>query len=164
MVPKANPDIPIDRLWLVFFTDCEGDTWWSKYLPVGYRHVTAAAWFSDQERWVYFNPTRRGTVILLYREAEFGPRMTQLMHDSSMILRVRGGLRRESTPFGWWCTGAIKALLGIRSRALSPRALALHLLRNGAEVVPRPERSFDGEPIQAGRAAARPVGCEATAG
>jgi hypothetical protein len=135
LVPRPRADIPIDRLWLVFFGEAEGAPWWSRLCAPGYRHVAAAAWFDDQERWVYFNPTRRGTVILLYREDEFGGRFTQLMNDSSCVLRVRSTLARGATPFGWWCTGAIKALLGVRSRALCPRSLARHLLRHGAEVV-----------------------------
>jgi hypothetical protein len=151
LVPRPNPDILIDRLWLVFFGEAEGAPWWSRLCAPGYRHVAACAWFADQERWVYFNPTRRGTVILLYREDEFGGRYTQLMNSSSCVLRVRSTLSRDATPFGWWCTGAIKALLGSRSRALSPRQLRDHLLRHGAEVVEMPgtDRSIHGEPVQA---------------
>lgn len=147
----SNPDVVIDRLWLVFFSDAKGAPWWTWFLPKGYSHVTACAWFADQERWVYFNPTRRGTVILLYREDEFGGRFTQLLNDSSCVLRVRSTLRRRTTPFGWWCTGSIKALLGVRSRALSPFQLSRHLLRHGAEAVDMPAgpRSTHDGPLQA---------------
>jgi hypothetical protein len=150
IVPRPRADIPVDRLWLVFFGEAEGAPWWSRFLAPGYRHVTACAWFDDQQRWVYFNPTRRGTVILLYREDEFGGRFTQLMNSSSCVLRVVARQSRSTTPFGWWCTGSIKALLGVGSRALSPRALCRHLLRHGAEVVhmPGPDRSIDVEPVQ----------------
>lgn len=150
LVPRPRADIPIDRLWLVFFGEAEGEPWWCRFLSPGYRHVTACAWFDDQQRWVYFNPTRRGTVILLYREDEFGGRFAQLMASSTAVLRVRSSLSRSSTPFGWWCTGSIKALLGIRSRALAPRQLYRHLRRHGAEPVDMPgaARSIDGEPVQ----------------
>lgn len=151
LVPRANPDVVIDRLWLVFFGDADGEPWWSRFLAPGYRHVVACAWFADQQRWVYFNPTRRGTVILLYREDEFAGRFDQLLAASSMVLRVRSSMSRSATPFGWWCTGSIKALLGVRSRALSPRSLARHLLRHGAEVVQMPsgpDRSIHGEPVR----------------
>lgn len=150
LVPKANPDLPIDRLWLVFFGDAEGEPWWSWFLAPGYRHVAACAWFAEQERWVYFNPTRRGTVILLYRADEFGGRFQQLVNSSSCVLRVRSTMARSTTPFGWWCTGAVKALLGVRCRALSVRGLRDHLLRHGAEVVHMPgsEPEHHGEPVQ----------------
>jgi hypothetical protein len=63
---------------------------------------------------------------------------------------VRATLSRSTTPFGWWCTGAMKALLGVKCRALSPRALRDHLLRDGAEVVhiEGSERSIHVEPVR----------------
>lgn len=151
LVEKPNPDAVIDRLWLVFFGEAEGEPWWTRFLAPGFRHVAACAWFDEQQRWVYFNPTRRGTVILLYREDEFGGRFTQLLASSSLVLRVRSRQARAATPFGWWCTGAIKALLGVNSRALSPKQLSDHLLREGAQAleVPAPARSIHGEPVQA---------------
>lgn len=149
LVQRPDP-VVIDRLWLVFFGEAEERPWWSWFLPAGYRHVAACAWFAEQERWVYFNPTRRGIVILVCREDEFGGRFQQLVDSSACVLRVRSQLARSSTPFGWWCTGAIKALLGVRSRALSPRALRDHLLRHGAEVVHMPgaDRSIHGGLVQ----------------
>lgn len=150
LVPRRDPDVPIDRLWLVFFGEAEGSPWWSRFLAPGFRHVAACAWFADQERWVYFNPTRRGTVILLYREDEFGGRFQQMVDDSALVLRVVARQARTATPFGWWCTGAVKALLGVKARALGPRGLAMHLIRDGAEVVKMPgaDRSIHGEPVQ----------------
>jgi hypothetical protein len=139
LVPKPNPDVVIDRLWLVFFGEAKDDPWWARWFtPPGYRHVAACAWFDEQQRWVYFNPTRRGTVILLYREDEFGGRFQQLMDSSALVLRVRSSLTRQATPFGWWCTGAIKALLGVRGFAVTPFGLARVLQDNGAEAVLMP--------------------------
>ena len=151
LVPKRDPNAVIDRKWLVFFGDAEGEPWWARLLEPGYRHVAACAWFDDQQRWVYFNPTRRGTVILLYRDDEFGGRFQQMVNSSSCVLRVIATQSRTSTPFGWWCTGGIKALLGVRCRALSVRGLRDHLLRHGAEVVQMPgsEPERHDEPVQA---------------
>lgn len=157
LVRRRDPDVVIDRLWLVFFSEAKDEPWWARWLTrPGYRHVAACAWFADQERWVYYNPTRTGTVILLYREDEFGGRFQQLVDSSALVLRVRSTMSRKSTPFGWWCTGAVKALLGVRARALSPHSLARHLLRHGAEVVrlavampdmPGSEPEHHGEPL-----------------
>lgn len=138
LVPRRNPDVVIDRLWLVFFCEADGAPWWSRWLEPGYRHVIACAWFDDQQRWVYFNPARRGTVILLYREEEFGGRLTQLMASSALVLRVVATQSRRATPFGWWCTGSIKALLGVRSLAVTPFGLARYLQHRGAEAVLMP--------------------------
>jgi hypothetical protein len=139
LVPKRDPDVVIDRLWLIFFTEAKDEPWWARWFtPPGYRHVAACAWFAEQERWVYYNPTRTGTVILLYREDEFGGRFQQLMDSSALVLRVRSSLTRRATPFGWWCTGAIKALIGCRSHAVSPLGLARYLQDHGAEAVLTP--------------------------
>lgn len=155
VLERVRADIAIDRQWLVFFCAGEQPAWWARFLPEGYRHVAACAWFDDAERWVYYNPARIGTDIRLYRDEDFGPRLTQLLASSVLVLRVRSIRQRRSTPFGWWCTGAVKALLGVRCGALSPRSLARHLLRNGAEIVraqepdvvpvfPRPAAPGDG--------------------
>lgn len=135
LVPRPRADIPIDRMWLVFFGEAEGAPWWGRFLAPGFRHVVACAWFAEQERWVYYNPTRRGTVVLIYRDDEFGPRLSQLIADSSVVLRVASNHQRGTTPLGWWCVGAIKALLGVRGRALSPRSLCRYLQRNGATII-----------------------------
>jgi hypothetical protein len=150
LVQKRNPDLVIDRLWLVFFSEAKDEPWWARaFTPPGYRHVAACAWFADQQRWVYYNPTRTGTVILLYRDDEFGGRFQQLLDSSALVLRVRSTMSRRATPFGWWCTGAIKALLGVNARALSPHSLARHLQRHGAEVIHMPgsEPEHHGEPL-----------------
>jgi hypothetical protein len=156
LVPKRDPDLVIDRLWLVFFGEAEGTPWWGRLLRPGYRHVAACAWFADQERWVYFNPTRTGTVILLYRDDEFGGRFQQMIDTSALVLRIASKRSRTETPFGWWCTGAIKALLGCRGFAVTPFGLARYLQDHGAEAVlvpcvvaepPSSSLSPHGEPV-----------------
>jgi hypothetical protein len=135
LVPRPRADIPVDRLWLVFFGEAFGQPWWARFLAPGYRHVSACAWYDDQQRWVYFDPTRRGTAIMLYREDEFSGRFAHLLGSSALVLRVVARHGRTSTPFGWWCTGAVKALLGTGGSAVTPYALSRRLLRDGAEVV-----------------------------
>lgn len=128
-------DEPQPRLWLVCFSDSRA-TWWSPFLATGFRHVSAAAWYEEAQRWVYVDPTRRGLVVEIWTEDEFGRRLGQLMHDSTVILRVPSRRDMQAMPgFTWWCVGSIKALLGIRARALVPRGLYRHLLTIGAETV-----------------------------
>lgn len=135
---KTVPADPLPRLWLIFFSDADAGAWWAWLFRPGFRHVTAAAWFAGAERWVYYNPTRRGTIIDVATDAEFGPRFQQLVQDSAAILRVRSGYDRGNAPAVTYCVGSIKALLGIRSCALGPWGLYRHLLANGAELVQRP--------------------------
>lgn len=143
------------RTWLVFFSDPAEGAWWSPLLRRGYRHVSAAAWYDRERRWVYFDPTRRGLSIELWRAKDFDGRLGEIALRSALILRVRGRFERGAMPPTFWCVGAVKALLGVRSRALLPATFARHLLANGAEIVtvPRADGTND-QPLQAAAAAA----------
>jgi hypothetical protein len=139
LVPKRSiSDTPLPRLWLVFFGEAASPAWWRLLLKPGFRHVSAAAWYDEQQRWVWFNPTWRGTVIELYGPNEFDARMGQLASDATAVLRVRSRFGRGGAPAASHCVGAIKGLLGVRSCALTPRQLFRHLLANEAEMVEVP--------------------------
>lgn len=148
--------VPIARLWLVFFSDGESPAWWHRFLRPGFRHVIAVAWFGEQKRWVYFNPSWKGAVLELYRQDEFDIRFGHLMRTSSAVLRVRSGFDRNGMPAAAYCVGAIKALLGLHCRALLPHGLYRHLLANGAEIV----EAESGAAIQTGRTARGSGACE----
>lgn len=120
----------------MFFSEPPGSYWWARFFRPGFKHVSAASWFDLEQRWVYFNPARPGTTILVIRSEEFGPLLAQLQASSRAILRVRSEQNRFRTPAAWFCVGALKALLGIRSRAFSPYGLYRDLVRRGAEPVP----------------------------
>lgn len=127
------------RLWLVFFADPRGVAWWCRILRPGWRHCYAASFYNDRQMWVVFNPTRRGTVIELWPRDEFGPRLEQFLEESSAVLRVASRHDRGHQPAAPWCVGSVKALLGIRSAALTPWRLYHALLARGAEeVTPSP--------------------------
>lgn len=168
MVTAADTYKPQRRLWLVFFTNTNDWTWWTRFLAPGFRHVSAAAWYDAEQRWVYVDPTRRGLVIELWTEDEFGRRLGQLIRDSSVILRIPSAAERGSMPLiSAWCVGTVKALLGVKTRALLPRQLYSHLLALGAEIVekpsgksaqapePAPGRPGSGSHAQAGAGAGR---------
>lgn len=115
-------EAPRRRLWLVFFSR-------------NFKHVSAASYYVDQNRWVYVDAVRSGLVIEVNDPDEFGGRMTQLVRDSESILRFPAAFERTRAPISWFCTGAVKSLLGIKSCALWPRQLHRHLLKMGAERV-----------------------------
>lgn len=125
------------RLWLIFFGNSV-PTFLSRWLRPGFRHVAAASYFADQDRWVYVDACRSGTVVEVCRQDEFQDRFASLMMNSSHILRVTARRERKRTAATFYCVGAIKALLGLNSRALSPYGLFQDLLRTGAEEVEKP--------------------------
>lgn len=125
-------DEPPRRLWLVFFGETKGSYWWTRLFKPGFRHVCAAAYYADRRHWVYFDPTRPGISIRLFTDDEWsGPFSTLL--TSCKVVRFKGQYSRRSSPPSWFCVGAIKALLGIESRALTPYQLYRDLLRQGGE-------------------------------
>lgn len=139
IVPLPSPEPPaLNRIWLIFFREPDRSVWWARFLRPGFRHVSAAAFYAREGLWVEFDPTRRGTAIRLYREDEFGGRFWHLLVTSAVVLRMRSELDRRSTPWGCYCVGQIKALLGIQSRALFPVTLCRHLVAEGAEIVEVP--------------------------
>lgn len=150
-------NLNIPRLWTVFFSDGDRHAWWLRLFRPGYRHVAAAAWLPDQARWLYVDPCARGTVVEVYRADEFGPRWQTLLLNASLVLEVRSRPTRTLTPASFHCVGAIKALLGLRSRALSPWALSRHLLAHGAAIVPIPRRQIESEITALGLSRAGPA-------
>jgi hypothetical protein len=96
--------------------------------------VTAAAYYVSEERWVFYDPAFCGTRIEIFTHDEFAPVLGSMM-ERATVLRVASRFDRNSTPAAWHCVGAIKALLGLRSCALSPSGLFRDLLRHGAEPV-----------------------------
>lgn len=124
------------RLWLVFFGDSV-PTLWSRMLRPGFRHVAAASYFADQDRWVYVDACRSGTVIEVLRQDEFSGRFQHLMVNSSHILSMPARRERKRTAAAFYCVGAMKALLGLNSQAVTPYGLYYDLLLAGAEPVER---------------------------
>jgi hypothetical protein len=138
-------DEPLRKLWLVFFGNSHRSSWWHRFLRPGFRHVSAAAFYPVANRWVYYDPTSRGTVIELWHPDDFWQRFGQLIRDSTVILRIPSAYERRLAPFSWWCVGAISSLLGYRLGAMTPFSLHRCLLENGAELVERPSCPMEGE-------------------
>lgn len=116
----------------------DGPAWWARALRPGYRHVCAASWYAAEERWVYFNPARPGTTVAIFTAEQFAPLLEQLLARSSAVLRAASRYERGAAPAAAFCVGEIKALLGIRSWALTPYGLYRDLLARGAENVRTP--------------------------
>lgn len=120
------------RLWLVFFAQAQRPYWWSRFFKRGFNHVCAAAYYADRRHWVYFDPARPGTSIRLLTEDEWTAPYARLLATCT-IVRFKGRYDRRASPATWYCVGAIKSLLGIESRALTPYQLYRDLLRQGGE-------------------------------
>lgn len=136
-IEPIRPPIDYLRRWHIFFCDDDAG-WWRLITRKGFRHVEAAAYFADQDRWVFVLPSREHFRIEVRRPEESGPIYTAMMLRAHAILAFNGRKDRTHVPVGPSCVGMIKALTGIKSRALWPHGLYADLLRQGAEVIDVP--------------------------
>lgn len=134
--------------WLIFFGPAAPPISW--ITRKGFGHVFAAGWDPIVERWIIYDPTRRGTLITVCIETEAFHEHLGLLAKACEphILRFAPRADRRLSPLLFSCTAAIKALLGLRSRALWPYGLYRHLRAQGAEIVEVPQIEGDsGQPI-----------------
>jgi hypothetical protein len=141
-------DTDIDREWLIFFGDGPRAAWWDCLTKPGFRHVCAASYYASIGAWVFYDVSRKGTDIRVIPEEKAGPFFAAWVHVSAAILRMRSRKDRTAVPSFFYCVGAMKALLGIRSSALLPEGLFHDLLRKGAEIVEIPDRVSHHQPVQ----------------
>lgn len=136
----------MQREWLIFFGECRSTAWWARAFAPGWRHVAAAAYFAGAERWLYFDPVAPGLHIEIDDGEAFQARYEHLMRTSTAVLRFASQHERGAMPATFFCVGAVKALLGVRSRALSPTGLYRDLRARGAKIVKAPGEEPFGQP------------------
>lgn len=144
-----TPPIVLRRAWTIFFS--EGDPgFWRYFTRPGFRHVEAAAFYADENRWVFVIPSRRRLLVEVKKPEDAGPYLSAMMANCTVAVRFNGQELRNYAPLGAGCVGTVKGLCGIKSRALWPGGLLRDLLAQGAEIV-------HGNPVfQAGNPARRP--------
>jgi hypothetical protein len=135
-----------ERVYLLFFGDTPRRAWWANFLRPGFRHIAAMSYHADAERWVYVDPALRWTVIRILTQEPAGRQIAVLLEQSTAVLRMASRPGRGGAPAFPWCVGQIKALIGVRTWALTPWQLYRSLIRRGAEHVDI-ERQFKGRNV-----------------
>ena len=116
----------IEPNWTLVFCKKPG-RWWVRLLACGrYNHVKAIAYLPSLRAWLFYDVKFNGTKILLAHEDD--PRtdafLRDYLDDCDTIAMPRLPTPRRSAPqLGFWCTIAMKHLIGIRSRAFRPDRL-----------------------------------------
>jgi hypothetical protein len=127
------------RAWHLFFGPAAAP--WSHILRGAFGHVAAAGYDAEHKLWIFFNPSARSLMIRALPE---GPECAAIYGEwvaacRPHILRIVPQQARRLFPPCFSCVGAIKALCGIRSRALLPGALYRDLVAQGAEQLKVPD-------------------------
>jgi hypothetical protein len=116
----------IEPDWTLVFCRKPG-RWWVRLLAWGrYNHVKAIAYLPALRAWLFYDVKFNGTKIMLAHEDD--PATDGFLRDyldsCDTIAMPRLPTPQRSAPqLGFWCTIAMKHLIGIRSRAFRPDRL-----------------------------------------
>ena len=116
----------IEPTWTLVFCKKPG-RWWVRLLAWGrFHHVKAVAYLPRLKAWLFYDVKFNGTRLLLAQEDAPGTKafLQDYLDNTDTIMMPRVPMPRRITPqLGFWCTIAMKHLVGIRSRALRPDRL-----------------------------------------
>ena len=116
----------IEPSWILVFCKSPG-RWWVRLLAWGrYHHVKAIAHLPRMRGWLIYDVKFNGTRVMLAHEDDpgTGAFLRDYLDNTDTIAMPRLPIPKRSFPqLGFWCTIAMKHLVGIRSRALRPDRL-----------------------------------------
>lgn len=116
----------IEPNWILLFSKKRG-RWWVRLLACGrYNHVKAIAYLPAIRAWLFYDVKFNGTRLMLACEDDPGtPEFLRYYLDScDLVAMPRLPIPKRVAPHaGFWCTLAMKHLVGIRAAALRPDRL-----------------------------------------
>ena len=134
----GHDDGLIEPAWTLVFCKRPG-RWWVRLLACGrYNHVKAVAYLPRLRAWLFYDVRFNGThVRLMPADAPgTGALLQDYLADSDTVTMPRLPTPRRVAPqIGFWCTIAMKHLVGIRSRALRPDRLWTDCIAAGGKPV-----------------------------
>lgn len=116
----------IEPTWILLFSKKRG-RWWVRLLACGrYHHVKAIAYLPAIRAWLFYDVKFNGTRLMLAHDDDPGTRA--FLHDyldsCDLLAMPRLPIPKRVAPHaGFWCTLAMKHLVGIRAVALRPDRL-----------------------------------------
>jgi hypothetical protein len=116
----------IEPNWILLFSKKRGP-WWVRLLACGrYHHVKAIAYLATMRAWLFYDVKFNGTRLILARENDPGTRafLHNYLDSCDLVAMPRLPIPKRVAPHaGFWCTLAMKHLVGIRTAALRPDGL-----------------------------------------
>lgn len=123
------------EVWQIAFQR-EAANRWAKLIPGKYKHVFAYAYFPGLDRWIIYDICFERTRFIMLPDGEATYRTIAVITENCDVLRMRRlPARKFQLRSGFFCTTAIKHLLGLRGGALRCDSLFRLCGRNGAEFV-----------------------------
>jgi len=116
----------IEPNWILLFSKKRG-RWWVRLLACGrYNHVKALAYLPALHAWLFYDVKFNGTRLMLVREDDPGTQafLRYYLDSCDLVAMPRLPIPKRLAPqAGFWCTLAMKHLVGIRAAALRPDQL-----------------------------------------
>lgn len=116
----------IEPNWILLFSRKRG-RWWVRLLACGrYQHVKAIAYLPEQHSWLFYDVKFNGTRLMLARDDDPGSRalLRDYLDSCDPVAMPRLPVPKRVAPHaGFWCTLAMKHLVGVRGAALRPDRL-----------------------------------------
>ena len=116
----------IEPNWILLFSKKRG-RWWVRLLACGrYHHVKAIAYLPVLQAWLFYDVKFNGTRLMLVREDDPSSRalLYSYLDSCDLVAMPRLPIPKRIAPqAGFWCTLAMKHLIGIRAAALRPDQL-----------------------------------------
>lgn len=150
-----EPAIP--NRWSVVFHRKGYNRFFSLIAMGRFKHVSAFAWLPEMRVWLLYDVGFRRTVITVMPDND-GSKvvLADLIRGNCMVtLNAREG-RPHVARLGFFCTTAVKHLLGLSGGALRPDALFRLCVREGGEISDDESRE--------NRSASRSSACDARSG
>lgn len=124
--------------WIVVFTDSLiKRRWWDVFTKENYRHVLVMGYDVDHETWILLDWGADRFDAHLLKEGELVNLIAFIQKHGWEAYKVpQGTLGRNGPRFPFWpfwCTDAVKHIVGIRSWAVTPWQLRQHMRRKGYE-------------------------------
>jgi hypothetical protein len=144
----------IEPNWTLLFSKKRG-RWWVRLLACGrYHHVKAIAYLPAMRAWLFYDVKFNGTRLMLAREGDPGTRA--FLHDyldsCDLVAMPRLPIpKRVAAHAGFWCTLAMKHLVGIRTGALRPDRLWRDSVAAGGrpyEISPYESSPYESSPYE----------------
>ena len=146
----------IEPNWILVFSKKRG-RWWVRLLACGrYHHVKAIAYLPAMCAWLFYDVKFNGTRLMLSREDDPGSRafLHDYLESCDLVAMPRLPIPKRFAPqAGFWCTIAMKHLVGICAVALRPD----RLWRDSVAAGGKPYESGLGEGASVATASMKPL-------
>lgn len=131
----AQPRLGEPAVWYLFFAT-RSATWFANWFALGrHKHVCALGFVAEVEVWVLYDVQMGRTQIAHANKDGFAELCALAETGEPDVIAIKPLGHRRFFPPAFFCTTAIKHLIGLNSSALRPTAVFRECLRNGGRLI-----------------------------